>query len=286
MPKRSNIFQRLVHEIHRDLPGWKVIESRELIDTITGEPREVDIVAETTLPGYDEPVLIKIEVQDRSRRADVTWVELMAKKHEHLPSGTLILWSGSGFAKAALKKAAALGIKTVATGRALDAPWASAARELLGGTVQLVNPTFEAVVDVTLEDGTKVRWTVAPGMVLELSPEVPLEAVVTGIMNDPRTRAVVLDHAPGKGEGDFFSVLTLPAFCTVRRSDGLRAVYDRLIVGIHTRSDVVLSDVRTAQHGGAVITLAEGEFESGTLQFVMKESSEGITQVSRFKPRI
>ena len=47
MPARTSIFQRLVLEIHRDIgPGWRVAESRLLTDTVTGEPREVDIVGE------------------------------------------------------------------------------------------------------------------------------------------------------------------------------------------------------------------------------------------------
>src|SRR5438067_1390435 len=84
MPARSNLFQRLVLEVHRELgPGWAVTESRQLKDAVTGEPREVDIVAEAAVGGY--PLLLCIEVRDRGRPADVTWLEALAKKHDHLP---------------------------------------------------------------------------------------------------------------------------------------------------------------------------------------------------------
>lgn len=70
-PVRSNIFQRLVAELHRDLsPGWHICESRELEDFVTGAPREVDVVIEGVIAGY--PTLLCIEVRDRGRPADVS----------------------------------------------------------------------------------------------------------------------------------------------------------------------------------------------------------------------
>ena len=73
---RSNIFQRLVVEIHHDLGrGWRVAESRELRDSINGKLREVDIVADAVVAGY--PLLISIEARDRARPADITWLESM-----------------------------------------------------------------------------------------------------------------------------------------------------------------------------------------------------------------
>ncbi|MDQ3766350.1 MAG: hypothetical protein M3346_03290 [Actinomycetota bacterium] len=165
MPVRSNIFQRLVAEIHCDLgPGWRVSESRLLNDSVTGEQREVDVVAEAVVGGY--PLLIGIEVRDRSRPADVTWVEGLAKKHEHLPTDKLVLWSPSGFSESALAKAKALNIETVTPGAGVDAPFASIARDLIGSSVKFVRPRFEAFADVTLGDGSAERWAAPPGMLL------------------------------------------------------------------------------------------------------------------------
>ncbi len=89
MPARSNLFQRLVLEIHLG-DGWDVRESRSLTDALTGEPREVDIVAEGVVHGYR--IIMSVEVCDRGRVADVTWVEGLAKKHESLPTDKL--WIG------------------------------------------------------------------------------------------------------------------------------------------------------------------------------------------------
>ena len=127
MPARSNLFQRLVLEIHRGLgEGWNVQESCPLTDVITKNSREVDIVAEGEIHGYS--ICLSVEVCDRSRAADVTWVEGLAKKHESLPTDKLVLWSASGFTDAAKTKAAALKIEIVAP--ACDAPWAAIAKRM------------------------------------------------------------------------------------------------------------------------------------------------------------
>jgi hypothetical protein len=130
----------------------------------TGENREVDLVAEAAVGGYQ--IVISIEVTDRKRPADVTWVEGMAQKHEDLPTSKLVLWSTSGFSASALAKARALGLETVSPGDAVHAPWASLAREFIGGSVKFVRPQFDPVMDVQLDNGQLVRWPADPAMVL------------------------------------------------------------------------------------------------------------------------
>jgi hypothetical protein len=80
-----------------------VTESAELIDRVTGEPREVDICIEGTVGGA--PTIVCIECRAATRKADVTWVEAMTNTHNDLPTNVLILYSRSGFTKAAVDKA-------------------------------------------------------------------------------------------------------------------------------------------------------------------------------------
>jgi hypothetical protein len=49
MPQRTNPFQQLVHLIEHQLAPHEatVIESKEFIDQVTGQKREVDVVIET-----------------------------------------------------------------------------------------------------------------------------------------------------------------------------------------------------------------------------------------------
>lgn len=83
--------------------GATVTESVELLDRVTGEPREVDICIEGTVGGA--PTIVCIECRAATRKADVTWVEAMTGKHNDLPTNVLILYSRSGFTQAAVDKA-------------------------------------------------------------------------------------------------------------------------------------------------------------------------------------
>lgn len=139
MPQRSNPFQRLALFVHKALePEWTVAESAMLTDSITGEQREVDIVASKTVAGHK--IVLSIECRDHGRPADVQWVESAATKHGHLPTSKLVLWSRSGFTKQALIKAKALKIDTVSQANATSPIWASLARDLVGGYVDYVVP--------------------------------------------------------------------------------------------------------------------------------------------------
>src|SRR4030042_6889310 len=104
MPKRSNKFQKLITAIHGcSANGVSVEESAFLVDRETGEKREVDIVLKSKLGDY--PVVLSVEVNDRSRRAGSGWVEEMAGKHQALPTNKLVPGSRSGFTKQAMEKA-------------------------------------------------------------------------------------------------------------------------------------------------------------------------------------
>ncbi|VBA47934.1 restriction endonuclease [Mycobacterium attenuatum] len=111
MPPRSNEFQRLITMLTQLMGRDAVTESKELIDLVSGEPREVDIYAEGTLLG--QTVRMSIECRDHKRKQSVGWVEEMHSKHERLPTHTLILVSSSGFTRSAVAKADSYGIKTI-----------------------------------------------------------------------------------------------------------------------------------------------------------------------------
>jgi len=126
MPQRTNWFQKLIRVIEGHLApeNSRITESALLRDRITGADREVDILIETQVGQH--PVSIAIEcVGGESRPADVTWVEKIACKHEHLPIDRSILVSKSGFSKNAEAKARALGMETLTLSDALSLDWRS-----------------------------------------------------------------------------------------------------------------------------------------------------------------
>jgi hypothetical protein len=280
MPKRTNIFQRLVAAIHAELaPTWTVEESKLLRDVRTGEDREVDIVASAKLCGYQ--LTMSIEVRDRRRPADVTWVEEMAQKHADLPTSKLILWSPSGFTKSALLKANALNIETVAPGALERAPWAGIARDLIGGSLKYVRPSFAAVVDVRLHDGSGTRWDAPGDMVLVAEGEsdsVAVGAILQQMYDNPDLRTMMLDHAP-EGAGDFHAIYDPPVPCSVRGPSGESGRVERLVIGIKTVCEVTPVVVRTAVRGKTATTLVEAPLTDGTLQLVVRETLHAAPQV-------
>jgi len=288
MPARSNIFQRLVLEIHKELgPGWIVTESRALTDSATGEPREVDIVAEAVVGGYS--LFMCIEVRDRGRPADVPWLEGIAKKHDHLPTHKLIAWSATGFYKTCLQKAKALDIEAITPEPIDKAPWATVARSLVRSSVKWVRPQLMPWADVVLEDGTVERWECQRETVLtqvDCNQRIPVGAVLDLISWSPESRTVFLDNAP-EGSGDFYAIYQLPFPCIVEGPGGALAKLSRLIVGIKTHCEIAPVVTKFALHAGTVTTLAEAQLSDGTLQFVSREreAAPPSISVSQNKPQ-
>jgi len=94
MPRRTNLFQKLAYLIHEQIPNAiRVTESAILVDRVSGLEREVDILVE-----LDQPYRLNIGIEciAKSRKADVTWVEQMYAKHQHL-TDKVILLSQRGF---------------------------------------------------------------------------------------------------------------------------------------------------------------------------------------------
>lgn len=110
MPPRTNEFQKLIVAIQSHLdPGSSVVESAMLNDGLTGTKREVDIVVSGKVGA--QVVTISIECRDRTRPADVTWVDEMQAKHSRLPTNVLVLVSHSSFTPEARRVADKYGIR-------------------------------------------------------------------------------------------------------------------------------------------------------------------------------
>jgi hypothetical protein len=104
MPRRSNLFQDIVGIIHRQMAGEaKVEESAMLLDRMTGQDREVDVVILGRTGGHD--ITVAVEATSTGRKASTPWVEAMVEKHRNLPTDKLVLVSEAGFTDPARKKA-------------------------------------------------------------------------------------------------------------------------------------------------------------------------------------
>ena len=278
MPARSNLYQRLVFESHRGLgDGWDVHESRALTDSITGEPREVDLVAEGKVHGY--AIVMSVEVCDRHRVADVTWVEGLAKKHEHLRTDKLVLWSASGLSGPAEKKADALNIAVVTPED--EAPWATIAKRMQNSIIQLVLSHLASVVDVRMPDGTLTRWNAPPEMLLTTLDGTRCCSIARfqQMTKDHEMFGdVMLDNAPD-GLGQFHAVFEPPEPCTVLSPDGIAGEVVRVLIDIKTQGEHSSVDVRSALHNNDVVTLAEASMLDGVFSLVVREAQNGETSI-------
>ena len=277
MPKRTNLFQRLAASVYSQLSkGWYVAESVMLPDSLTGELREVDVVARGTVSTHD--IYMSIECRDHARPADVTWIECKAKKHESLPTSKLVLWSRSGFTKAAILKAKALKIDTFSEVEAINADWAKIARDIVGGYVDYLTPTFlTPVIDVMLpdktlfriEDASTVSWENAAGKNVG-----SMQVLITNIQYRPDLATVFLDHAP-IGSGEFHIEVKPDEPWFTMTVDGKRASIQRILIGVSTVMERASSDTASANIDGCVMTLTSANFSSGKLESFIIESPDG-----------
>jgi hypothetical protein len=287
MPRRSNLFQQLTFLIHKALsPEWEVAESEMLIDSITGQRREVDIVAKRNVMGYW--MVLSVECQDRSRPADVTWVESMAKKHEHLPTSKLVLWSRSGFTQKAMLKTKALKIDAVSQARVSIPLWARLAHELVGSEVLHVAPSYKPFVDIAMPDGSLKRfddvenWRFFDARGVEVGS---FFALIGFISLGETTRNVLLDNAP-LGLGEFWVQFIPPEPWFADIPDGERCRANRIGVGIQTTAERAKVAIASAAEGGSVISLASAAVQLGKLEFLIEENEDGNRKViSRLVPK-
>lgn len=280
MPKRSNTFQRLAMLVHERLgQDWKVNESHMFIDLVTGESREVDIVAQGKVGTY--PIFLSIECRDHTRPADVLWIEGIAKKHEHLPTSKLVLWSRSGFTKAATLKAKFLKIEVISQANVARTDWARLARELIGGQIQYVTPSFTAFIDVhppsgeprRLEQVANAAWYNSDGVQIGTVP-----ALIQLIANSSEARTLVLDNTD-TGSGNFYVELKPPEPWFTNLPEGGRAQIRRVGVSIETFTERVPVDTASALSEGKVLTLASAALVAGTLEVLVQESSDGVASI-------
>jgi hypothetical protein len=279
MPKRSDIYQRLVYEIHRELgPGWKVTESAMVKDVVTGKEREVDILLESEESGY--PIAIAVEVRDRSRVQSVAWVEEMVTRHRDLRISKSVLWSPTPLSKAAVKKAEANGFVVVTPQDGSNAPWAKLARDLRGGSVRLVTPTLTPTVDVRLPDGTGVRWDATAATQLRIKgTDVAwnVGAILQRMAGAPEAGKQFLDHA--ENGRPMYGIFEPPSPCEMTGPNGEVGEVIRLLVAVDLATDQQPLVTRSVLHKGAVTTLAEAQVLGGELSTVVRELPDGTVSI-------
>ncbi|SDU80877.1 hypothetical protein [Pseudomonas sihuiensis] len=155
MPRRTNAFQRLVTLLTATLAERaEVTESAMLMDRVSGEPREVDILVVAIAGGFN--VQLGVEVISWARPADTPWVEKMRAKHENLPTDKLILVSENGFYEPARRKAEFYGIEVLTLEEATEADWPLIATLEASGVFEVMTIDFTVSGVLQLGNGDRV----------------------------------------------------------------------------------------------------------------------------------
>lgn len=123
MPKRSNEFQRLIHFLEERLApiGWIVEESVEMTDPVVGCKREIDILLSGQVGHHQMEVAV--ECRDHQRTEDITWMDQLIGKYQHLPVNRVVAVASSGFSANAKEAAARANIETMTVTEIEEVDW-------------------------------------------------------------------------------------------------------------------------------------------------------------------
>jgi hypothetical protein len=183
MPPRTNAFQRLAYLIHEQIPNAvRVSESAMLVDRLTGQEREVDILVELDKP-YS--ISIGIECIAKTRKADITWVEQMHAKHQHL-TDKVILLSQKGFYSTAKAMAEKFGMLPLTIEKPMEADWS---REIHQIAEVSLTPVLWDIERIKLYGKTEQDIQYAdPSTILYLDnekiPQLPLYIISDAVQGD------------------------------------------------------------------------------------------------------
>ncbi len=148
MPKRSNMFQRLIQLIESALAarGAHVIESFSLRDPLNRIEREIDVLVE--IPSGTRTLRIAIECRDHNRPATVEWIDELSGKYLYLPVDRVVAVSNSGFSKAAQRKAKIANIEILTLEDVSDFNWEESSFN--GRAMAISSPWYDIVNVETL----------------------------------------------------------------------------------------------------------------------------------------
>ena len=274
MPKRTNKFQKLITAIHACVTNKVCVEeSAFLVDRETGKEREVDILIKSQLGDY--PVVLSIEVTNRSRRAGSGWVEEMAGKHQALLTDKLVLVSKSGFTKPAMQKARVRGIEALTIKEACATDWKLALRLEGQGVFQLFNIRFTCLAHIA----GKSEWQPAPLSARVFLPggERPTEVgdIVTFVLSDSRIKQAVLAHFDSTKEQEYHAVYSPPEGTLFEEAPNMPFSLIKLSIGLHLEFEATPVEFASGRFRGREIAYGQATEPDNYLCIVMTRKKNG-----------
>ena len=249
-----------------------VEESALLTDKETGQKREVDIVLKSQLGDY--PVVLSVEVRDRSRKAGSGWVEEMAGKHQSLQTNKLILVSRLGFTKPAMKKAKVREIETLTIEEAYAADWNLALRLEGKGVFQLFNIRFSCSAHIA----GKSEWMPAPLSAIVILPggeRAMVGDIVSFVLFEPTIKQAVLDHFDSTKEQEYHAVYNPPEGTFFEDNPNIQKNLVKLSIGLHLDSEATPVEFASGRFRGREISYGQATAVDNYLCIAMTRKENG-----------
>lgn len=276
MSKQSNKFQKLMTAIHACISkGISVEESALLTDRETRGEREVDIVLRSKIGDY--PMILSVEVRDRSRPAGSGWVEEMAGKHQALQTNKLVLVSRSGFTKPAIVKAKAREIETLTIEEAFATDW-NLVLQLEGRRVfQLFNISFSCKAHIVGRND----WLPAPFSAKLIMPSGELYSVgdfSASIVLNPSIKEAMISHFESTKEQEYHAVYNSPDGTLFERAPNVYDSLVKLAIGLHLDFEATPVKFATGRFRERDIAYAQGRESDNYLCIVFTRKENGKTE--------
>jgi len=276
MPKRSNKFQKLITAIHACVANdLSVEESAFLVDAETGDKREVDVVLRSQHGGY--PIVLTVEVIDRSRRAGSGWIEEMACKHQALETKRLVLISRSGFTRAAMKKAKFRKIEALTIEEACATDWNLALRLEGQGVFQLFNIRFTCSAHIA----GKREWQPAPLSARVFLPggEHPsVGDIAAFVLFNPKIKQAVLVHFDSTKEQEYHAVYNPPDGTLFEKASNVRQSLVKLSISLHLDFEATPVEFASGRFREREIAYGQATEPDNYLCIVMTRKENGDTE--------
>ena len=286
MPPRSNAFQDLVTLIQRAMAGTGVsVESSAMIPELgTGKPREVDVLVKGTLSGF--PVTFALECRDHKKPQDITWIDELVGKYEHLTQvDKVIAVSSSGFTGAAKAKAVSMGMETLTIEEARGVDWP----DYLAGFKTI---TFENFILPELTGAKAILGSPTP---VETTSEERRQCRVINAKNEdvgglgdfakdllklPRVVNELRERAPQDSGSTFKARMTYkPPRFSFRFPDGKKfPVLEVLLEGRCWKSTAVIS-LRQLLHGSTPVAHGTASVLGHQIDIVVSPTDQGTKQL-------
>ena len=232
MPKRTNAFQRLITLLTATLAGRaQVTESAMLIDRVSGEQREVDVLVVAIAGGYS--VKLGVEVISWARPADTPRVEKMRAKHDNLPTDKLILVSEKGFYEPARRKAEFYGIEVLTLEEANGADWPLIATLEASGVLEVMTIDFVVSGILQLYNGGREQIPIPRSATFPtVNGAMTIDQFVRSILDRQDVRDVLRRNISSDQQNDFWFSYSHPNGLWRFEEDGKPGQFSELRVGL------------------------------------------------------